>query len=422
METDLYHQPRPITPTSELHLPPLIPPRSVEETQLCIPPDLMHPMPFLQQPSPPATRSQPPTPPPISAIHIPILTQDGSDTDWDAHFLFSENSSSSHDDKDQEPDGGATDLDEAPLELGSDQDAEGELDELEASGDEKYEVPEDYPVEEPSSSINALGAMNSEPREASPSVTNATPSAAEEEDNVYPEVGLEDLDDPQPSATARGKRKRSPDDDDGAPLPTRRPRFWNNDDDEEYVPSRPSSVCELSDEEREETPLPPPPESSAKKRKRAVKNEEDEDDSHLAKRPRKARKARKSRKSRKLFAQEDLTCHVCGETLSRPSDVKRHRETTHERRFWICEVCNKKFSRNDALRRHTGTQHKDLLQLEDVGEGALQAQPRKTRSTRGERPAKQSGSKRKGPHSSHAEWTPEPEDEDDDDSTFDPLN
>lgn len=413
-------------------------------------------MPFLQQqPSPPATRPQPPSPPPIAAIPDPVTTIDEPDTDWDAHSLFSGSGSSTYDDND-EPEGDATEKVPVDAQWDSDQDAEGEIDELESSDDEESAAPADDPVEP--SPANVLRAMKSGPHEVTLE-TNDTLSTADAEYKleVYPEVGLQD--DTQPTAAAaqdQKKKKRSPEndegDDNGTPSPTRRPRLGyislrrlphRLDDKEEYVPSRSCSVCE-SDEEREEIPLPSPPKPSAKKRKRAVKEEEDEDYGALTEQPARTR----PRKSRKLSAprtddaaQEkvftcptiitlpDGTSEVCNETFSRPSDVTRHQRSKHEQLGYKCRVCKQILSRKDAAQRHARGLHPGLTdeQLREVAKVAYEsdsesdaevtwptASSSKTRSTKGTRSAKQPRSRprstreprRPAPvHMSDAEWT-----------------
>lgn len=69
---------------------------------------------------------------------------------------------------------------------------------------------------------------------------------------------------------------------------------------------------------------------------------------------------------RKRKREESGTCDLCSKTLTRISDVKRHKKSVHKNKEedeFVCELCEEVgkespyFSRRDALRRHMRNQH-----------------------------------------------------------------
>lgn len=405
---DLPSQPQLSTTTSEHHLLLPSPTGSEDVPQLCISPsEIMAPIPT---PSPAATRPQPPTPPPIAAIPDLVIytTQNVSDTDSDAGSLFSDTLSSTGGDGDTnnngESRGGATEAALVDHQWDSDQDAEGEPDELEASGDEKCEIPVKDTVGAPSI-INEPTVMPTLHADDVKSEVDDTLSDADADCETDPDAEPQDL--PRPAiAIAQDqenlKRKRAhedddsdDDDDDGTPPPAQRLRLGYKslprlqlkqrrptEDDDEYVPSGASSVCDSDDEREDVWPVPGPSTSTqrqqSRKRKRPTEDPEDEDDDYDADAessahtqqclPRKTRRLSANRntgRKRRVFRCDsqvrlpDGTSRVCDEPFGRESDVRRHQESKHSDRAYKCGLCQCVLSRKDAVVRHHRMKHGD---------------------------------------------------------------
>ena len=382
-----------------------------------------------QQFSPAATRPKP-TPPPIAATPDPVFdtTAHVLDNHSDAGSLFSGSASVSGDDDNhnEESHGGAAEAAPADCQWDSDQDAEGEPDELEYSGDEKCEVPVEDTLEAPLPVDGPTRIATPDADEVKPEENN---NLSEADADCETDPDADPQDEAWPAITSvqdQKKRKRASEDDDGdhdwVPPPAQRLRLGYKSlprpqlqlkrrravkDDEAYVPSRAGSVHGL-DGEREGVWLEPGPSTSiegqqARKRKRPTDEEDEEeeeaekeededeytDDSSDAEhssshhRPRKMQKlsptttttsttspSHKPRFQCNFAVQRrDGTSRLCGATFSRPSDVKRHQESRHERSAWTCEMCGAVLSRKDALRRHWRNRHPDAGEDLEDGEG-----------------------------------------------------